>query len=486
MYIKEQTEDFEVSNNVMVNLVPGEKLIYQLKIKFFTRIQILSLLLLLFIPISFIFTIISIITLFFQEYTLLLIIFTFIIFPIASTFLYRMSTALELSIYLTNKKLYLFGETSPLIYNTDIIEMDCFQVVINAKKEKGNKAKIEFISQFFEHEAKLKKIYSRITPYLENASKIIQILESAIWNFGNVKEKLQTIRHMNNSLDFHEFHIPKQNLSLKMYNNKVVFIKENTEQVIEFNTGFYLNYELTTILIKSAFNKSVDKIIKFGPVDNFINIFELIYMNSLSWKKINGFLLNSDELLNLREGISLDSKLDTKSLEFKTINYSEKQLIPFVNNLEKDESIKLAYFPPKYRYLLNYTILYSLFAIPFYVFFFTIFNLTILNFFIYLGLILLLWLFIICPIMHNYMKFVFTSFRMMIKYRNKISSIPYNSILAITCRNEYSRQIIEIHLKNSYEGLNMKINFKIELHPPRKKDLFANILKLIRTERREI
>ena len=481
MFRTEQTEDFDISDNILYNLLPDEKLIYKLKLKFFLKKQMLWFFLLFIIPISFIFVIFSFPTSdFFKKY-LILSLSAFIIFPIGFIYMFQMSKPFKLFIYMSNKKIFLMRMISTMNYSADVVELSSLQAIsihyIDHFKDKG---KIEFIYKNFKNYKQLYKKNSIITPPVKNTSKIVQIIESIIWHYGNIEKRLEVINNEVGTQNFHEFFESKQGVSLKVYNDNLILTKGINSQKIEFNDNFYLNYELNTLIIKSSYEKSYDKF-TFGPIENFLDILELIYLKFLSWKFNKDLLLYVEELLNLEEkekSFDYAKKISKAERKSELITYSKEKLIPFLEYLNKSERILLIYFPKKIYSSIKMIIIVILLIIYFYLATFSVINLSIDTLLMFLGICLIFIFGLIIFLTQKSWNYVFTSQRIILYKSKKIYFIPYNNIIAITYYNKLTRQNIEIHLKNPIEVLNLDENTKIEINPPKKLNLFTKILSL--------
>ncbi|MFX1313449.1 MAG: hypothetical protein ACFFHD_12660 [Promethearchaeota archaeon] len=479
MFRTEQTEDFDISENILYNMLPDEKLLYKLKLKFFSKKQIIMILFLFLIPISFIFVIFSFPTSdFFKKYFILSL-SIFVIFPIGFIYTFQMSKPLKLFIYISNKKIYLLSMRSAMNSSADIVELSSLQAVsvqhIDYFKDKG---RIEFIYKNFRNYKQLHKKNSIITPPIKNISKVVQIIESIIWHYGNIEKRLKVINNEVGTQDFHEFVETKQNVSLKVYNDNLVLAKGINSQKIEFDYNFYLNYEINTLIIKSSYESSYDEF-TFGPIENLLDILELIYLKFLSWKFNKDLLLYVEEILNLidkQKSYDYIKGISKTERRFEPITYSKEKLIPFLEYLNKTERILLIYFPKKIYSSIKMIIIVILLILYFYFATFSAMNLSIDALLVFLGICSIFIFGLIIFLTQKFWKYLFTSQRIILEKSNKIYSIPYNNIIAVTHFNKLNRQNIEIHLKNPIEGLNLDENTKIEINLPKKFNLFTKIL----------
>ncbi|MFX1320382.1 MAG: hypothetical protein ACFFAQ_01945 [Promethearchaeota archaeon] len=481
MFRTEQTEIFDISENILYNLLPDEKLLYKLKLKFFSKEQIIMILFLFLIPISFIFVIFPFLTSdFFKDY-LILSLSIFVIFPIGFIYTFQMSKPLKLFIYISNKKIYLLSIRSAMNSSADIVELSSLQAIsvqfIDYFKDKG---RIEFIYKNFKNYKQLHKKNSIITPPIKNISKVIQIIESIIWHYGNIEKRLEVINNEVGTQDFHEFVETKQNVSLKVYNDNLVLTKGINSQKIEFDNNFYLNYEINTLIIKSSYEPSYDEF-TFGPIENFLDVLELIYLKFLTWKFNKDLLLHVEEILNLIEEqkpYEYIKEINKVERKVEPITYSKERILPFLEYLNKTERILIIYFPKKIYSSIKMIIIIFLVIIYFYFTTFSVINLSVDALLVFLGICSIFIFGLIIFLTQKFWKYLFTSQRIILEKSNKIYSIPYNNVVAVTYFNKLNRQNIEIHLKNPIEGISPDENTKIEINPTKKVNLFTKILNL--------
>jgi len=484
MFKTQQTEDFKISDNVLYNLSSNEKLLYKLKIKYYTRMEKFYRLASVFILLCNIILIFLLLNPDFISNDTLVKLSIIVILPLSVIFFYKMSKSLEFYIYFSNMKFYIIHEKSPLNYAIDIIELSSLQCIsINYKDSRRDIGKIEFTSHRFDNYRNLTKKKSIITPYIKNASKLFQIFESILWFFGDGQKRLEIINSNGSSQNYHVFYHSNQNDSIKIYGNKVIFINGNKEQAIEFKDVFTLLYESKNLIITLS-EERLKNLIKFGPFENFLEILELLYLKFLNWKLNEELLLDFKEILNLQKKESIQS-LDERKIKslykLKSTNFSKNDFMPFCEYIGEDEEILLNYFSREFFKFIFSIVISSLSFVYLFFVVFSYINLNQSNIIIFFGFFLIVLILITSLQLKKPVRYVFTSQKFIRQNKKKILCIQYNEINAITHIDKLRGQEIQIHLKKPIKDTEIGEINKIIFNSLKKSDIFMKILNIRRS-----
>jgi hypothetical protein len=479
----EQIEELNISDNILCNLSPEEKIIYTLKIKYYRLIQKFWILILLgFSTLSISLLFFFILPNLFKNFVLIKA-FIIILIPLVIFFLYKMLKPLEFSIYISNKKIYLIGEISPMVNIANIIEIASLQFMSLYYSDYFNDiGRIEFTNINYKNDKKIirkKRVY---TPNIKNLSRVLQIIESIICYFGDLNNKIELIERKKNIHNYLTYFCSKDNSYLQIYDDKIIFLQGTYKQNFNFSTNLNLTYKENTIILH-LINEGVKKVVKFGPIENYKEILELIYLKNLSWKYNENLLLDIEDLITLqkRHEIYLYKEgINNMKVDLEPVDYSKKRLKKFFKFLNKDEEILLIHFPKKRNSLITSFLIFFLVTVYLYFVIFSIINLSISNLLMFFGICSLFLLFILFYLFEKERNYVFTSQKIMIQDLKKIYCIPYDNTLAVTYFNKIMKQEINIHLKKPLDGLNLNDETKIEFYSPRKSQLFIKILGIIK------
>ena len=337
-----------------------------------------------------------------------------------------------------------------------------------------------------------------ITPNLYNVLEIKNIIDSIIWQYARISERLVRFKFPL------EYKNKSNKQTLQIFDNKVIyqddkqeseanfsleFIISNTKKdspildIFSFSLFVYRNLYLPNYPTKIWITPSHDsQKIKFGSTRNYIEICEMVYLKLLSWKFTNGFLLDKTDLIYLQKNQAYKKpELNLGEIEndFKTFKISQDLIQPFEKVIDKNEKILFVYFPKN-------------FFLKMVLFFFIFFIILIISNYILelvfgysFGLFILIFtlLVVVILISASLLKtgnYLFTSQKMIVKFGKKICFAFYSDISKIICNLEKNRECIEIYFKNKINGdcIKREIEF-LEILPPNSLKIFEKLKYLI-------
>lgn len=479
MFKTAQIEDFEITDNILFNLQQEEALIYKLKIKHYVRSQKIYQLAFVGISLIFIFALFYFIIPEFFNNLLLVKVSALIFFPVCIIYLYKASKSLKIFIFVSNLKIYLIGETSPLIHAVSIIDLTSIgSVFIDYKNLSKDIGDIEFTAIIFNDNNEVLKKESFIISNIKNVSKIVQIIDSIIWYFAESNKRLETMENRSNSENYLDYFSSEQNSTIKLCSDKIVFTKNNIVQEINYTHPLHLRFERNFIEIKS-FKEKGHTFVKFGPSEKYLEIATKIYLNYLSWKQQNGRLLDKKKIMSLQASQNmlkyrkdLNNKLTRAELELYKDN--NKSLQFFIDYLDKNEQIHFTYFP---KIILRSIVQIIFICLALIFLLIVVFSLAE----------SLIWFFGACSIfililsivfVQKDMKYVFTSKKIIVKHKKEISFIFYSNIRAIIFYNKKLVQQIEIRLINPFIDIHRNKIDKFYIYSPKKLNLFRIIMSI--------
>ncbi|NVM29026.1 MAG: hypothetical protein HWN65_09280 [Candidatus Helarchaeota archaeon] len=269
-------------------------------------------------------------------------------------------------------------------------------------------------------------------------------------------------------------------------NSQQVTLSNNITQTISMSPDICLNYlkirepfkkykfnwntDAEGIVIKSAIDSDLE--MKFGPIDNFPEIFEIFFCYFIIWKAEHGFLLSKDQITTLKEGlpdqiteastekfaITTSEVQDSKEISFHPIDLSSEIYQSFRKYLDPDERILLSYKP-----MMNLKLLYLKMALAL-IFLILSFAASILGdiysniAIVMVGILLMItsipMLFCFCCSGDRLISkafYVFTNKKIIWKYSNKYILITYDNISSIIRRDKKKTYEIDIKFKKPLE-----------------------------------
>ncbi|MFX1257910.1 MAG: hypothetical protein ACFFAN_08630 [Promethearchaeota archaeon] len=394
----EQTENFNVHKNIANNLIPGETILFKLK-----------------------------------------------------TFDER--DGLYSHLYITNKKICIITDPYRNGQRTFFLNLDDLQGISIRKRTFTYKdsGEIEFISQkiwTYVSKHSSNTIHSRFFYVRNNLSHIIKKIESIIWYYSNIYDRLDRLKNDEN------VKIPNK-FSNFLYNNKIIIPYKKSPKGIEFNQDLYITYypggfgSDGKIIFRPSYNSKIKIICKYYK--DSLKVLELIYFLSLFWKFKNNSLLAKIDLLELQKELKAKEEqvkneeklldLQKKPVKYKGKHYfdgipkssvrskiSEKLYNHYEDYLNKDEKILLYY---KEKLLNKYSLLITSLAFVAILSIFLMIYLSwifIISFLIGLsGMISLPWAF-----SASFRSCLFTSQKIILKRFKKIGITTYSNIKSIT------------------------------------------------------
>ena len=159
----------------------------------------------------------------------------------------------------------------------------------------------------------------------------------------------------------------------------------------------------------------------------------------------------------------------------------QESLVPFEPYINKEETILAAYFPKRDMlkpilfsvgfYIISMILFYLIsYIIPFPLFLIEIFILFLAGVLIFI---------IILSLLHPPGKFLFTTEKIIVKYRKSLYFTSYGNILTSTCNLHADIQEIDISLKGPLKGENSyPENKSLSLDPPRALRIWELLIKL--------
>ncbi len=305
----EQTNEFEIHEEVLNNLSEGEKILYKLKvIKKPIYSKLMKRLMKIIIGISVIYMLfLSIMSIIREGILVFTNLFSWIgfIFPIlvilAMYFYVKKVTNLnEISyLYITNKKLFKIYKTIKVEKIETLLLTEIQGISVIPVTPLGKQFQVEITSERISYYSKYLKGRSYNFPVLYDLQNVIQIIESILWHSGDMKERLEQKKR---ELDIHlPLIFSDLNLSstIELYNDKILYKKDDYSLEIPFSQGFYMSYQPRTkksgFINFRPFYESEERI-KVKLNENYLKIMELIYLHLLSWKNDKKLLLDENTL----------------------------------------------------------------------------------------------------------------------------------------------------------------------------------------------
>ncbi len=494
----EQTNDFEIHEQILKNLTPGERILYKLKViktLFTSRSFKIAYMILIafFIATAAMMIIREGILFFFEPFSL----FMFLFFPLLSVPMFFFLTNFvnkpeTYFLVITNKKLFKISKGFKL-EDIDTLPLNDIQAISFIPMTRfGKRFYVEFASEQIPYFSK----YIFPVPY--DLQNVIQIIESILWHSGGLKERLE---HKKRELDIHlPFIFSDLNLSstIELYNDKILYKKDDSRLEIPFSQEFYMTYQPWTkksgfIHIRPFYDSKEN--VKFKLNEDYLKIMELIYLYFLSWKNDKRLLLDEKTIEKVQvksAGLTPEHNIvEEKTLIMNHIDDDREVLDSFRNYIKKDEKILFSYLPnPKIITIISLSIL--IIAGMFSVVFFTIFmhDPPFEDFFLGVGIMLGSLMFgmifgIMGPcffamyVSSKFTKYVFTSENIIVKHFSKFESIPYNNISTITYQDRKKVQHIQIVLKRPIVRKQGQERRMLNLvFVPKELNLYEKILRL--------
>ena len=286
----------------------------------------------------------------------------------------------------------------------------------------------------------IKKINERILP--ENSRLIIY-------------ENNLTVKHngKSTSVDFNEHVFLKP-----------IIVGKPTRQILSW-TNFIDGFQIINPI-------NDEKVLTFGPIDYFTELYEFIYCHVLKWKKSNSFLLDRKTLEELVTNDLGKRFNEIENLNEKKEYYIERtdynlinQPIPyyilqnFQNYLDPDEEI-IYYHVPKISFKKNVALIISIMIYSIIMFYLMFYLPTIdFSYFFVIIIIIIISVFplIFCcfssmsltgKILLKKSIFAFSNKKILIKYNKVYCFVPYKNIKFIEKKESRNRASVNIFLKN--------------------------------------
>ncbi|MGQ4876067.1 MAG: hypothetical protein ACP6IY_18530 [Promethearchaeia archaeon] len=245
---------------------------------------------------------------------------------------------------------------------------------------------------------------------------------------------------------------------------KPIIVGKPTRQILSW-TNFIDGFQIINPI-------NDEKVLTFGPIDYFTELYEFIYCHLLQWKKSNSFLLDKktlEELINndfSKRFSEIESVNEKKEYYVEITDYDlNNQPVPyhviqnFQNYLDPDEKI-IYYHIPKISFKKNAAII-IFFIIYSIIIFYLIFYLLIIDFsyFFVIFIIIIISVFplIFCcfssmtltgKILLKKSIFAFSNKKILIKYNKVYCFVPYKNIKFIEKKESRNRANVNVFLKN--------------------------------------